>query len=221
MKPYVVIIIVVLVIALGVGGYFWMKKNNSKNTSTSEKPALEKNGSSALDSSPTDLSQEFLSASHGVSFKYPSLWKSKDIDGDKNVTSPLTRENIAYLYEPVSSSDKALSTMELLRFVIEPNETIKSVDDWYNYIKAKVDKFVGQKDLTDEVGYNLISLEKVDDINGKWTVREDYTLKDNVRGRDYYIYTGDIYQFVFEVNQSDFTSYEQLFKNIAYSFNIK
>ena len=224
MKPSVVVIIIVLIIGLGIGGYFWMKagKKNSEteNVKTPELQETTASNNPQGDSSKVDFSEVFKNDDLKISLKYPKGWKTKDLGGDKNVTEPLVRENVLFVYDPVDpTSEQAKASLKFLRFVLENGIKINSGDDWYNYVKDKVNKFTEQTDLVSEVGYKLISLEKVKDINGHFAVREDYTLKDNVRGRDYYIYATDIYQYVFETLESNFNYYQPIFDTIAQSFS--
>jgi hypothetical protein len=230
MKPYVYILIIVL-IGLGIGGYYFFNKSkNNAATGTLVTPVLAPTEAPAdaitVTSSPNvNVDQTFSNSDYKIIFQYPGSWKNEDLGGEKNVTEPLTRENVFFIYDPIDSSKsdqkQAKATLKLLRFVLESNVSINSADDWYNYIKEKVDNFVGNKTLIDETGYNLISLDKVNDINGNYTVRENYTLKDNVKGSDYYIYAKDLYQFVFEAKEIYFDKYQTMLDQIVNSFNIK
>lgn len=220
MKPYMIVVIIILIIGLGIGVYFLIKKSGKKEPVQQNTPALQ-SGSQENIPKESELTQEFKNDDLKLSLKYPKNWQTKDLGGDKNVKEPLVRENIFFAYDPVNSqSDSSQANLKVLRFVPEPDKKINSQDDWYNYIKGKVDDYISNAEVVGETGYKFISLDKVEDINGHYTVREDYNLKDNVRGRDYYIYAQDIYQFIFECVENNFNSYSPIFEQIVKSFSV-
>lgn len=231
MKPYMYFLIIIL-IGLGIGGYYLINKNKDKNTASNANatPSLVSTvaptDAITVTSSPsTNVDQTFTNPDHKISFQYPGSWKIEDLGGEKNVTEPLTRENIFFAYDPIDPNKldqkQAKATLKLLRFVLEPGTNINSLDDWYQYVKGKIDSFASNQTLIDETGYNLISLEKVNDINGHFAVRENYALKDSVKGSDYYIYANDLYQFVFEAKEIYYDKYQSMLEQIINSFNIK
>lgn len=224
MKSFIYLLIIVIIVGLGAGGYILMKKNK-KNTPVTNEVSIPPEAIDVTSSPITDTNQTFTNSDHGLSFKYPASWKTEDLGGEKNVTEPLVRENIFFIYDPIDSNKpdqkEAKATLKALRFVVEPDVKISSEDDWYQYIKGKVDNFIANKTLVDETGYQLISLEKVDEVNGRYTVYEDYTLENDVRGRDYYIYAKDLYQFIFEAKTIYFDKYTSMLEQIVGSFNVK
>lgn len=218
-KPYLNgIIMFILVIGIGFGVYYLVKLSKQ-----SEQSSPEENISYSQDvPSQPEFNQEYKNEDHHLSLKYHQAWKTKDLGGEKNVTTPLVRENIIFLYDPIDpdKEDEVGASLKLLRFVLEPEKKIESADDWYDYVKEKVDDFIADKELTEEIGYKLISLEKHNDINGYWVIQEDYKRKDNLRGRDFYIYAEDLYQFVCKSNQDNFDFYSSYFEEIVNSFTI-
>ena len=146
-------------------------------------------------------------------------WNKNDIT-ISDITAPLTRQELADIYEPSKTQGSISASGKLLRFVMEDKSIIKSQDDWYDYIKEKIDALVADEDMIKETNYKFISLEKIDDIDGHYAVREDYTDRENLRGRDFYIFNDDIYQFVFESNINVFDNYISIFDKIAASLKL-
>lgn len=217
MKDYLkIIIVLLLVVIVGFAAYYFMKnKKISTNLSTIKYEPK----------TPTqlDADKEYKNNSYNLTLKYPSNWQSSDLGGQKNVTEPLTAENIIYLYDPIlPNNDKNLgASVKVFRFVKEENNNIKSADDWLNYIKEKVDNFIADKEFTDKINYKLISLQKIDEVNGHWVVREDYTRESNIRGRDFYIYIGnDFYQLISKCEQKSYDKYSTIFDKIEQSFSV-
>ncbi|OGD67094.1 hypothetical protein A3F08_00855 [Candidatus Berkelbacteria bacterium RIFCSPHIGHO2_12_FULL_36_9] len=216
-QPTFVKLIIAVIILAGLGIYFYYYQNGVNKSITSDDSVK------FVELTPDVKNEEieFKDDNYELSFKYPETWLEKDLEGEKNVTAPLTSETIGYLYDSANKKDEIGASIKLLRFVLEENKTINSSDEWFNYIMDKVNTFTAQTDLVKDLGYELISLEKVADINGRWVIREDYKRKNNIRGRDYYIYAGDLYQFVFKSLDSSFGQYSSIFDNIAKSFIIK
>jgi len=191
MKKILIWVIPIIILA-GVGGYYAYWKISSKPFT----PSAPKEVSSA-DAIKTNV---FTNSDHKITIKYPEGWEKSDLGGDKNVTEPLLRENIVYFYDPANLENKkdVQSTkvgVNVLRFVSESKD-INSADDWFNYIKKKVD------DYTETLGklndYTGISVTK-SEVNGKWAVIEEYYEPSSTRSRDFYIYNpdkNDFYQII-------------------------
>lgn len=223
MKPYQVILIIIVILGLGVGGYYLIKKKNNAAKNTVTAPTFDPYNVTYASKEPAQkaLNQTYTNDAHKIIINYPDGWTLEDLGGPKNVTDPLVRENIAYVYDPANEVIKAGATVKLIRFVLEKNTKIKTQSDWFNYVKAKIDSFMTEKSLIDELGYQLISVDKIDSINGHFVVQENYTLKNDVRARDYYVFANDLYQFIFQANKDSFDKYANYFDKIAQSFNIK
>lgn len=220
-NPKIIIIIVITVIIVSIiGVYFLFKVKKTKPDNTIfQTPKTEIEVKDKQQDNKIALTKEFKNNDHNFSFRYPENWQVMETKGDKNVTEPLKREEIAKLRLPAEKEQATDDlTLVVLRFVIEPERKIKTSDDWYNYIKEKVDKFIAIKDLSEKVGYKLISLNKTDDINGHFAVREDYYLSGDIRGEDFYLYNGkDFYQFVFEVVGQKYDNYTSVIEEIVKS----
>lgn len=229
-----IVVILVIILAILVGVYFWM--NNKFPSSESEKLSEVEKIKKTIEqikppqeiSQDTDFQQakmkDFTNQDHNITGKYPADWQEADLGGDKNVATPLTRENIGFFYLPdseVSQKDPATSivSVKLLRFVLEEDVKIKSHDDWYDYIKAKVDEFIANPTLSSS--YQLINLSKGEKIDNKWTVVEDYIENDLVIGKDFYIFNQDeFYQFVTKAPKDYFSKFLPLIEETVNSFKI-
>jgi len=220
-KLSTIVIVVIAIIIIGLGGYLLFKKYKSDN-SNSQNTQNQSTENTSAEKSPdaTKNEKEFKNDLHKLSFNYPADWNVIDVKDVQTITQPLTREDVASLYKNDENSKEIIS-LKLLRFVIEPNVKIANSDDWYNYIKGKVNNYITLKEITDATGYQLIAVEKTSDINGHYISREDYNLKNNIKGQDYYINNGqEMYQFVFECIGDQFNNYAETIKNIVNSFKI-
>lgn len=233
------IIIPIIILVLLAGGYFYWKQKNEKNiiadnskTITNNKTISNddiKNQISAMkENVPNDskiTTKDFSNPDHNITLKYPDNWQEKDLGGAKNITEPLTRENIAYFYVSISQlgddPTSSLVNVKLLRFSLgDDANNIQTSDDWYNYIKKKVDDFIANKTLS--ANYQFTSLESGQKIDGKWIVEENYTENNLLRGKDYYIFNDrDMYQFVTKAPIEYFDAYFPQIETIVNSFSIK
>jgi len=204
------ILIFILIIVLAGVAYYYFKKSKTNNVEVKYVQPTAINES---------VDTTFKNDTYKISFMYPGVWKSQDLGGDKNITEPLIAENITYFIDPSRDDSKIGASLKVLKYVLEPDKKIKTSDDWYKYIKARSDQFATQKDLIDEIGYKLISLDKLSDINGHFVVRENYTRKDNVRGQDFYVYAGNLYQFIFKCNTDTYDIYSPIFDKVIKSFS--
>lgn len=224
---WVIFVVVFLVIAAGAGYYFWQKDKTteSENSKTETKKIEEaiKKVSPNPDSTESIGEKTFENTDHNITITYPDNWKEADLGGDKKVTDPMTRENIAYFYLPDSETatnnpGSAIVSVKLLRFVLEDGTTINNIDDFYNYIKAKIDDFVGNPLLSS--GYELKSLEKSTSIDGKSVVVENYVEDNLITGKDYYISAkGELYQFVTKAPSTYYEKFVPQIEKIVNSIN--
>jgi len=171
------------------------------------------------------VTQVFSSADHKLSLNYPKIWNATDLGGDKNVKTPSTMESVQLFYDDKNLLDKSdpvsvKVSAELLRFVIEDIAKIESTDDWFNYIKNKVDKFISITELSSN--YNLVKLEKIDNIDGKFTISETYTQGD-FDGKDVYIYNSqakEFYQLVTKTPKGYYSKFKSFFDTIILSIKV-
>ncbi len=210
-KTYLYILIGLIIIGLGIGGYFIyknIKKTNNKNSNQETISAL-----------------LYTNANHNLTIKYPSNWIAKDLGGEKNITTPLTREEVIYFYDPTTlPSDNnilnATTSARVIRYKLSDDTKITSEDDWYNYIKAQVDKYISEK--AQASGYTSISVDKKT-IDGKWAVEENYYEPADTRGQDEYIYNpknNEFYQIVTKSPKNLFNDIKSNFDVITNDFHI-
>ncbi len=239
-KKQIYILIVVLVIVLAGLGFYYFNQNKNKSvnnidkfseiSSQEQKDIIEAtidNIDPAEIASSDDLSdmKDFYNKDHNISMQYPASWQQVDLGGEKKVTEPLMRENIGFFYINNSEINKddpntATTSIKLLRFVLEDSSVIKSLDDWLDYIKSKVNDFVSHEQLSKN--YKLKNVTKSSAIDGKWTVVEDYDEYDLISGKDYYIYAGnEFYQFVTRIPNKFVNNFSPLVEKTVNSFNKK
>jgi len=213
----ILIWVIPIIVLVGAGGYYaYWKINNKPFTPSAPKEV----------SSPEEIKTKiYTNSDHKITIKYPESWRNADLGGDKNITEPLTRENIVYFYDPENLADKkdvqsAKVGVNVLRFVPE-NKDIATADDWFNYIKKKVD------DYTDTLGklndYTSISVTP-SEINGKWAVVENYYEPTATRSRDFYIYNPDkneFYQLITWAPRDLYDKFLPYFDLIVNSFEIE
>jgi len=218
------VFIVIVIVILAVGGYFLYKKyfkksdQNTTSQTTTSASVIPSPTSSNTDVNNT-LSKTFTNNDLGVTLSYSSDWLYIDLGGNKNVTEPLVRENVAYFQIANENDADTLANLKLLRFVIEPEVSIESEDEWFDYIKGKVDAFV--TDTTLSADYKPVSVNVVDNIDGKYTVEEKYIEQGEYTGRDIYIYNGsDFYQFVSKIKTNLLDKYESSLNAIINSVKI-
>lgn len=222
MSKNVMIVIIVLIIA--VGGYFLYKKyfqKSDKNTTskTTTSASMSPTSTSSNTDTGKNLSKTFTNNDLGVTLSYSSEWLYIDLGGNKNVTEPLVRENVAYFQIANENEDDTMANLKLLRYVIEPDISIDSEDDWYDYINDKVDNFIADETLSAD--YEPVSVDLVENIDGKYTVEEKYIEQGIYTGKDIYIYNGsDFYQFVSKIKTTLLDKYESSLDAIINSLKI-
>lgn len=212
----ILIWIIPIIILVGVGGYYAYWKINNRPFTPSAPKAV-----SGADEIKTKI---YTNSDHKITMKYPESWKTTDLGGDKNVTEPLLRENIVYLYDPENLENKkdVQSTkvgINVLRFVPE-NKDINSPDDWFNYVKEKVDDYTGTLGKLND--YIAISVTKTE-VDGKWAAVEEYFEPSAIRSRDFYIYNPDKKEFYQLITWAPKDLYDQFlpyFDLIINSFHI-
>jgi hypothetical protein len=208
-------LLVVLIAAVGVYYFYWQKNNK---VYTPKSPQTVK-------SQDEIKTAEYNNAEYGISLNYPADWKQSYLGGDRNVTEPLTRENIVFLYDPNNLKDKsdltsAQVSAKVLRFVTEQDAAINSQDEWFKYIKSKVDDYITT--FSQQRGYSLISLTPTT-INGLWAVEEKYYEPSDIQSRDLYIYNknkGEFYQIVTHAPKSIYDKSAPYLDLIINSFKI-
>lgn len=213
---FVVLGIIILIIV----GYFVYTNNANKEKGTqgTEKSVLDGNKEPEKTDQPEDEWEVFENKDHKITLEYPSSWQFADLGGPKNVSEALNRENIGYFYTTDENKYGVVAGIKLLRFVIESDVKIQNENDWYDYIKIKVDDFLSNKELSEN--YTLIDLKISDPIDGKYVVEEIYT-EDEYNGRDIYIYNGaDFYQFVSLIQPEYNEIYSDVVGRIIKSFTI-
>lgn len=231
-KMHFFIIIIILAVA---GGFYYRwynlnksQKDNTQTTSDSKENSqetaelIQKTIEKIAPTPNSDLStKEFTNTDHDITIKYPDDWISADLGGDKNVTEPLKRENIGFFYLPNSevreeNPNTAIVSVKLIRFVVEDGITINSADDWYDYIKKKIDDFIASPVLS--ANYEFKGLNKSEIFSGKFVVIEDYVENNLITGKDYYVYQkGQLYQFVTKAPNAYFSQYVSIIEKIVQS----
>ncbi|MCL5795609.1 MAG: hypothetical protein M1338_04635 [Patescibacteria group bacterium] len=182
-----IILAIVVLIAAGIYIFYWQKNSKIYNP----KPPQ-------IVSSPDEIkTAQYTNAEYGITANYPFSWKQSYLGGDKNVTEPLKRENIVFLYDPnnlkyENDPISAQVSAKILRFVVEQDKQINFQEDWLNYIKSKVDDYIAT--FASERGYSLISLSSTN-INGLWAVEEKYLEPSDIQSRDLYIYNKSKHEF--------------------------
>lgn len=219
------VLIAIVIVILGIGGYFVYTKYFKKTSDeTSQKATLSTTtnsptASASVTDNSSPQSKTFKNNDLGVELSYASDWTYIDLGGIKNVTEPLVRENVAYFQIANENADDTLANVKLLRFVLEDDANIQTKDDWYNYIKEKVDAFVENTTLS--ANYEPVSLEIANDIDNKFTVEEKYIEDDKYTGKDIYIYNGsDFYQFVTKIKSDLISKYQSSLDAIINSLKI-
>lgn len=232
------IVIPIIILVFLAGGYFYWK-DTQKQKNITEK--INNNASNEVkkqkidELSPPEIikpeeketikTKTFTNSDHGISLTYPESWQETDLGGDKNVTEQLARENIAYFYRADTQTQEndptsSLVNVKLLRFYLGKDHQINTSDDWYKYIKEKVDEYIAEPKLSSN--YELKNLEVGDKIDGKWTIVEDYIENEVEKGKDYYIFNGDeIYQFVTHTPEKYYDNYFPEIETVVDSFKIK
>lgn len=218
---FLLIILIILIIIIGIIYYFKVVDNSSNPANKADKKLSEVK-------TATITTKDYLNDSHKLTIKYPENWYQKDLGGDKNITKPLTMENIIMFFDaeegtdPESNSPSASASVKINRFVLEASKSINSQDDWYSYIEEKVN-VAKESDIAKENGYQYISLTKHDDINGKWAIEEKYRENDEMMGKDIYLFNngnGEFYQLVCRSKEVVFGDYQKYFDTIIDSFKI-
>lgn len=214
------IVVILILVIFALTGFIWWNSNQPKGAGEEIQKIVNN-----VDI-PSDLSKittkEFTNSDHKITISYPANWQEKDLGGDKNVTDPLTRENIAFFYLPgteVSKNDFASSLVSAksLRFVLSSDTKINSQDDWYNYIDKLVKDYQNNSILSSD--YQLLSLDNGDKIDNKYVVVENYIEQDTSRGKDYYIYNnGELYQFVTKAPKAYYDKFSPYIEKIVNSF---
>ncbi len=249
-KNWIHIVIIVVILAAIGGGYYYWSKNKDENKigddeyikqkiqeelskmqttidqiNPPEAPENEDIQSKEFkEKEATVKMKDFYNKDHNVSMQYPADWEETDLGGAKNVATPLLRENIGFFYLPEAEVDEndprtAIVSVKLLRFVIEESVEISSLDDWYNYMKSKIDEFIANPLLSEN--YELLEIKKGSDIDGKWTIVEDYIENKLITGKDFYIFNGDeFYQFVTKAPNAYFANYLPLIQKTVNSFRV-
>lgn len=214
-------ILIILIIASGLIYYFKVMNDSTDSGNKADKKLTEVKNA-------TVITKDYINDLHKLTIKYPENWYQKDLGGDKNIIEPLTMENIIMFFDaeegsdPESDNPSASASVKINRFVLELGKSINSQDDWYNYIKEKVD-VAKESEIAKQNGYQFISLIKYDDINGKWAVEENYRENDEMMGEDIYIFnngSGEFYQLVCRSKEIAFADYQKYFDTIIDSFKI-
>lgn len=206
-KNYWGIVIIILTIVVLVGAsiyYFYWQKNNQNYKPKSP---------TTVSSQDEIKTAQYNNAQYGITFNYPVDWKQSYLGGDTNVTEPLKRENIILIYDPQNlkyESDpiSAQVSAKIMRFVVEQDASINSPEDWFNYIKSKVDDYIST--FAQERGYSLTSLSQTT-INGLWSVEEKYFEPSETQSRDVYIYNKDKQEFYQIVTKAPKSLYDKFF----------
>lgn len=208
--------VIPIIILVGLGGYYaYWKISNKPFTPSAPKE---------VSSSSEIKTKVYTNSDHKLTIKYPESWKNADLGGDKDITEPLLRENIVYFYDPENLENKkdaqsAKVAVNILRFVSE-NKDINTSDDWFNYIKKKIDDYTNTLGKLND--YANISVTK-GEVNGKWAVVEEYTEPDTTRSRDFYIYNPDkneFYQLITWAPKDLYDKFLPYFDSIINSFKI-
>lgn len=171
-------------------------------------------------------SANFSSAENKLNLNYPGDWKTKDLGGDKQIKEPNTPENVVFVYDPKNlkyQDDLASAqvSVKILRFVPEDSVKINSGDDWFNYIKAKVDSYI--EGLGKVFNYSLISLSKTL-VNDFFAVEEKYTQPETVQARDLYIYnqaSNEFYQIITKAPKDLYDKFLPYFDLVVSSFKVE
>lgn len=217
-KPinYFFYFLVILILLCGSIYYFNNKKSGN--------PDYVENKLKELENSEIKL-KEYKSDLHKITISYPENWQTLDLGGNKNVTEPLKAENIILFFDPKEDADpttdpSASASVKIKRYVIEKDRQITSQDDWFNYIKGKIDA-TKESDTAKAAGYQLVSVANHDKVNNLWAVEENYTEADEMKARDIYLFhDGDLYQLICKSKQVVFNNYEPYFNSIIDSIRI-
>lgn len=216
------VLIVVILLVLAVGGYFLYRYYNGEKTkqdngkvdsqlsqeNLGNEPKLENSENTGL--------KNFKNDDLGLELSYDMQWEYIDLGGEKNVTEPLVRENVAYFQIANTGDDKTLANVKLLRFVLEDNINITDENDWYDYIKNKIDNFVANEELSSN--YQLTDVKIIDKLADKFSVEETYIEDDQYQGKDIYIYNGsEFYQFVTKIRKDLIQDYTNIVDEIVKS----
>lgn len=209
--------IILLIVLLVAGGYYFYWKNANKQF----KPIPPKD----VKSSGEIKTSTYTNSDHKLTLNYPDGWKTADLGGDKNITAPLMRENIVFIYDPANLKDKkdvtsAQVSTKVLRFVVEKDKKINSEDDWYSYIKQKVDDYAAT--LGKENNYTLLSLHAT--AFAWWAIEERYYEPAEIQGRDLYIYNqkkNEFYQIVNKAPKDLYDKFLPYFDLTINSFTIE